>query len=282
VATSERVQELFAQTASVQSGRKVKNKFETAINFNNVSFAYGAERVLQGIQLEIKKGSIVALVGHSGAGKSTIADLVLRFYDPQSGRITIDDEDLRSLDLEAYRKLIGVVSQDSILFNSSVAENIAYPDGEFDQQRVQQAARIANADEFVKGMPEGYQTFIGDRGVLLSGGQKQRITIARAVYHEPQILILDEATSSLDTESERLVQQAIDNVIKKTTAIVIAHRLSTVIHADKIVVMDEGQIADQGKHKELLARCQIYIRLCELQFDTKAQLPEKAEIGRGS
>jgi subfamily B ATP-binding cassette protein MsbA len=279
VATSERVQELFATAASVQSGRIVKNMFETAIKFKNVSFAYGAEHVLQGIQLEIKKGSIIALVGHSGAGKSTIADLVLRFYDPQSGQITIDGEELRNLDLEVYRKLIGVVSQDSILFNSSVAENIAYPGGVFDQGRVEQAARIANAHEFVTGLTAGYQTFIGDRGVLLSGGQKQRITIARAVYHEPQILILDEATSSLDTESERLVQQAIDNVVKKTTAIVIAHRLSTVIHADKIVVMDAGRIVDQGTHKELLGRCQIYIRLCELQFDTKDQLPEKAGNG---
>ncbi len=282
VATSERVQELFAQTASVQNGETVKKKFETAINFKNVSFAYGADKVLQDIELEIKKGSIVALVGHSGAGKSTIADMVLRFYDPQSGQITIDEEDLRSLDLEAYRRLIGVVSQDSILFNSSVAENIAYPDGMFNQTRVEQAARVANAYEFVENLPKGFQTFIGDRGVLLSGGQKQRITIARAVYHQPQILILDEATSSLDTESERLVQQAIDNVIKKTTAIVIAHRLSTVIHADKIVVMDQGRIVDQGKHKELLERCDIYIRLCELQFDTKDQLTEKAGIGSGT
>jgi len=279
VATSERVQELFAQTPSVQSGKIVKDNFETTINFKDVSFAYGAEQVLQNIQLEIKRGSIVALVGHSGAGKSTIADLILRFYDPQSGQITIDGEDLRNLDLEVYRKLIGVVSQDSILFNSSVAENIAYPEGVFDHGRVEQAARVANAHEFVKDLPEGYQTFIGDRGVLLSGGQKQRITIARAVYHEPQILILDEATSSLDTESERLVQQAIDKVIEATTAIVIAHRLSTVVHADKIIVMDQGRIIDQGKHKELLSRCQIYKRLCDLQFGTQGELPEKEESG---
>lgn len=278
VATSERVQELFGQTASIRGGGLFKSKFETAINFKNVSFAYSKENVLRDIELEIRKGSIVALVGHSGAGKSTIADLVLRFYDPQSGEITIDGQDLRGFDLEAYRKLIGVVSQDSILFNASVAENIAYPDGSFDPKRVEQAAHIANADDFIKELPEGHQTFIGDRGVLLSGGQKQRITIARAVYHEPQILILDEATSSLDTQSERLVQQAIDNVIKKTTAIVIAHRLSTVIHADKIVVMDKGRIVDQGRHSELLERCEIYKKLCELQFDTQEKAAETLEL----
>lgn len=266
VATSERVQELFAQTTTVRSGKIVKEKIEDAIVFSDVSFGYGLNEVLHGIDLVIKRGSIVALVGHSGAGKSTIADLVLRFYDPRSGQILIDGQDLRDLDLEKYRKLIGVVSQDSILFNASVAENIAYPHEDFDPQRIEQAARVANADEFVSNLSAGYQTFIGDRGVLLSGGQKQRITIARAVYHQPQILILDEATSSLDTESERLVQQAIDNVIKQTTAIVIAHRLSTVVHADQIVVMDKGRIVDRGRHEELLERCRIYQRLCELQF----------------
>lgn len=267
VATSDRVQQLFGQTTTITSGPLSKTQFESSVKFENVSFAYGTENVLTDIDLEIKRGSVVALVGHSGAGKSTIADLVLRFYDPQSGQVTIDGEDLRGLDLENYRRIIGVVSQDSILFNASVAENIAYPDGVFKSEQVKEAAQIANAAEFIDELSQSYQTPIGDRGVLLSGGQKQRITIARAVYHRPQILILDEATSSLDTQSERLVQDAIDKVIKGTTAIVIAHRLSTVMHADKIVVLDKGQIIDQGRHQELYGRCDLYRNLCDLQFD---------------
>lgn len=271
VATSERVQELFGQTTSIQSGHLKKYRFERSIRFENVTFAYKEDKVIQDLNLEINRGQVTALVGHSGAGKSTITDLVLRFYDPLTGRITIDGEDLRHLDLKTYREMIGVVPQDSILFNASVAENIAYPQTKFDMRAVEQAARIANAEEFIHQLPQQYETLVGDRGVLLSGGQKQRVTIARAVYRQPQILILDEATSSLDTESERLVQKAIDRVIEGTTAIVIAHRLSTVINANKIVVMDAGRIVDQGKHQELLERCEIYQNLCRLQFETAPQ-----------
>lgn len=266
VATSERVQEFFDETALVVSGEVVKAEFAQQISFENVSFSYGPERVLKNVNLNIQRGQMVALVGQSGAGKSTITDLILRFYDPQEGRITVDGVDLRSLDLPTYRRMIGVVSQDSILFNASVAENIAYPEKALDMARVRQAARVANASEFIERLVKGYDALVGDRGVLLSGGQKQRITIARAVYHNPRILILDEATSALDTEAERQVQQAIDNIIKDTTAVVIAHRLSTVIHADNIVVMDEGRIVDQGKHAELYERCKEYKHFCDLQF----------------
>lgn len=275
VATSERVQEFFSETSSVVSGDFLKKDFVDGISFQDVSFAYGVEKVLSNVNFNIRRGQMLALVGESGAGKSTVTDLILRFYDPQNGRITIDDQDLRDLDLLAYRRMIGVVSQDSILFNSSVAHNIAYPDEIPDMKRVGQAAHIANATEFIEKLPDKYGAMVGDRGVLLSGGQKQRITIARAVYHNPRILILDEATSALDTEAERQVQQAIDNIIKDTTAVVIAHRLSTVIHADNIVVMQAGRIVDQGKHAELYERCQEYKHFCDLQFgavDTMKQM----------
>lgn len=275
VATSERVQEFFDETASIVSGEAVKAEFAQQIRFEDVSFSYGPEPVLKNVNLNIQRGQMVALVGQSGAGKSTITDLILRFYDPQEGRITVDGMDLRSLHLSTYRRMIGVVSQDSILFNASVAQNIAYPEKTPDMTRVRQAARVANANEFIEKLVKGYDALVGDRGVLLSGGQKQRITIARAVYHSPRILILDEATSALDTEAERQVQQAIDNIIKDTTAVVIAHRLSTVIHADNIVVMEEGRIVDQGMHRELYERCKEYRHFCDLQFGnngTKADL----------
>ncbi len=282
VATSERVQEFFDERALVTSGDLVKEHFEDEIRFDNVSFAYGIEKVLRNINLSIHKGQMTALVGESGAGKSTITDLILRFYDPQSGQITIDGVDLRSLDLPAYRRMIGVVSQDNILFNSSVAHNIAYPDDVPDMARVRQAAQIANATEFIDKLTDRYDSLVGDRGVLLSGGQKQRITIARAVYHQPRILILDEATSALDTESERQVQEAIDNIIKDTTALVIAHRLSTVIHADNIVVMEAGRVVDQGKHTKLYERCKEYKHFCDLQFGAASSFnPREAQGAQG-
>jgi subfamily B ATP-binding cassette protein MsbA len=266
--SSERVQSLFAEVATVQNGPISKTSFERELAFKNISFSYGNEHVLENVNLEFRKGETTALVGPSGAGKSTLIDLILRFYDPQNGYITLDGLTLPELNLDEYRRMIGVVSQDSILFNAPVAQNIAYPSVEIDMARVRDAARVANAGEFIDGLPQGYETFVGDRGVLLSGGQKQRVTIARAIYNNPQLLILDEATSSLDTESERLVQQAIDKVIESTTAVVIAHRLSTVIHADKIVVLENGRVLDQGKHAGLYERCALYRNLCDLQFET--------------
>jgi subfamily B ATP-binding cassette protein MsbA len=267
MAASERVFELFATQPQVWDGKDEIRNFEDRIRIENVSFAYDTRKVLHQIDLEIQKGSIVALVGPSGAGKSSLADLIMRFYDPAEGRITIDDRDIRTLRQASYRKLFGVVSQEPLLFNATVRENIAYGRDGLTEEDIVYAARIANAHEFIMAeLPQGYDTLVGDRGIRLSGGQRQRVAIARAMAHRPQLLILDEATSSLDSESERLVQQAIDKALHHTTAIVIAHRLSTVVNADKIVVMDQGSIMDQGKHSELLRRCELYQRLCHLQF----------------
>jgi len=267
MAASERVFELFATQPQVQDGKDEIRNFEDRIRIENVSFAYDTRKVLHQIDLEIRKGSIVALVGPSGAGKSSLADLIIRFYDPAEGRITIDGRDIRRLRQASYRKLFGVVSQEPLLFNATVHENIAYGRDGLTKEDIVYAARIANAHEFIMAeLSQGYDTLVGDRGIRLSGGQRQRVAIARAMVHRPQLLILDEATSSLDSESERLVQQAIDKVLHQTTAIVIAHRLSTVVNADKIVVMDQGSIMDQGKHSELLGRCELYQRLCHLQF----------------
>ena len=266
LAASERVMELFSEQPKVSDGADRIMTFEDQLKLENVSFAYDKKKVLEGINLSVFKGEIVAFVGPSGAGKSTLADLILRFYDPTEGSITIDGRDLRTLRQSGYRRLFGVVSQEALLFNATVKENISYGRTEISESDIILAAQIANAHEFVVELPQGYDTFVGDRGIHLSGGQRQRIAIARAVVASPQILILDEATSALDSESEKLVQEAIDRVIENTTAIIIAHRLSTVMHADKIIVLDGGRIIDQGRHSELLQRCAIYRRVCELQF----------------
>jgi ABC-type multidrug transport system fused ATPase/permease subunit len=209
---------------------------------------------------------MVALVGPSGAGKSTLADLVLRLYDPVSGRITMDGRDVRTLRQESYRRLFGVVSQEALLFNASIRDNIAYGRDGLGEADVVRAARIANAHDFIMDFPGGYDTLVGDRGVRLSGGQRQRVAIARAIVGRPFILILDEATSALDSESERLVQQAIERVTQDATSIVIAHRLSTVLHADKIVVLARGGIEAVGRHAELLGSSETYSRLYRIQF----------------
>src|SRR5262249_401704 len=221
---------------------------------------------------EIKKGELVALVGPSGTGKSTLADLVLRFYDPVAGRITIDGRDLRALEPAAYRRLFGVVSQEALLFNATIRENIAYGREGLEEADVAHAARIANAPGFIMEFPDGYETRVGDRGVRVSGGQRQRVAIARAIAGRPDILILDEATSSLDSESERLVQQAIDRVTRGTTTIAIAHRLSTVLHADKIIVLGRSGVEAIGRHADLLAASETYGRLYRLQFN-EAEAP---------
>lgn len=265
-ATIERVYKLLIIQPTVYDGSEPLDGFNESLRFENVSFSYGDETVLKDINFEIKRGQMVALVGPSGAGKSTLTDLLLRFYDPDKGRIEIGGRDIRQLEIIGYRSLFGVVSQENLLFNATVAENIAYGLEIIDLKEVESAAKVANASDFISQLPKRYNTLVGDRGVRLSGGERQRIAIARAVAHKPEILVLDEATSSLDSESEKLVREAIDRVIKNTTALVIAHRLSTVIHADKIVVLDKGVIIDQGTHSELLQRCELYQKLCELQF----------------
>lgn len=244
-----------------------KTNFQNEIEYKNLSFAYQNEvKVLKDINFKIEKGKTIALVGASGGGKSTLADLLPRFYDPQNGGIFIDGTDIKDLNIDSLRGLMGIVTQESILFNDTVFNNIALGiEDKVTQEQVEQAARIANAHEFIKNMEEGYQSIIGDRGQKLSGGQRQRLSIARAVLKNPPIMILDEATSALDTESERLVQQALENLMKNRTSLVIAHRLSTIQHADEILVVDKGEIVERGLHDELLQKMGIYKKLHDMQ-----------------
>ena len=266
LAASSRVNDLFAITPEVPDGAEPISGFEDRITVREISFSYGGERVLDHVSFEIKKGEVVALVGPSGAGKSTLADLILRLYDPGEGAIRIDGRDLRGLQQAGYRRLFGVVSQEALLFNASIRENIAYGREGLTEADIVRAAQIANAHDFIAEFSEGYDTRVGDRGIRLSGGQRQRVALARAIVARPPILVLDEATSSLDSESERLVQEAIDRVIEGTTCLVIAHRLSTVLHADKIIVVDRGGIGAIGRHAELMASNETYARLYRLQF----------------
>jgi subfamily B ATP-binding cassette protein MsbA len=237
------------------------------LRFENVSFEYDPEMpVIRDVSLAIARGQVVALVGPSGAGKSTLVDMIPRFHDPDAGRITIDGVDLRDIRVASLRKLLGIVTQETILFHDTIRANIAYADPEPDFEQVIAAAKAANAHEFIEQARDGYETVIGDRGLRLSGGERQRLSIARAIYRNPEILIFDEATSSLDSESEAKVQQAIDRLVEGRTVVVIAHRLSTVRHADQIVVLERGRVAEVGSHDELLERGATYARLVESQF----------------
>lgn len=242
-----------------------KESFDSDISIKNISFKYEDQYVLKDFSLKIPKGQTVALVGQSGSGKSTIANLLTRFYDVNEGSIEIDGVDIRNVSKKSLRGLMGIVSQDSILFNDTVANNLRLGKPLATEEELQEAAEISNSFEFIKELPEGFETNIGDSGNKLSGGQKQRLSIARAVLKNPPIMILDEATSALDTESERLVQDALENMMKNRTSIVIAHRLSTIQNADEIVVLSKGKIVEQGKHQDLLNKKGVYYNLVEMQ-----------------
>ena len=240
----------------------------TSLNFNNVTFFYpgSTEPALKNINLQIKAGERVAVVGLSGAGKTSLAHLIPRFHDAQQGTITINDHPIQDYTLSSLRSNIGIVSQDPFLFNLSVRDNIGYGQPQIKESTIIQAAQAAYAHDFIMELPQGYDTVIGEKGVKLSGGQKQRLTIARAILKDPSLLILDEATSALDTESERMVQQALDNLMQDRTSLVIAHRLSTILSADRILVMQQGEIISQGTNETLLATCPLYAKLHQLQF----------------
>jgi ATP-binding cassette, subfamily B, bacterial MsbA len=269
LAAAERLFEVLDEPTEQQldRGTRAIDSLNRSIEFDNVSFAYDTEPVLSDISFTACKGAVIALVGASGAGKSTLVDLIPRFYQPTAGRILFDGVDGADITLASLRKLTGIVSQDTVLFNDSVRSNIAYGAGtRFTQPQIEAAARAANAHDFITALPTGYDTVLGERGTRLSGGQRQRLAIARALLVDPPILILDEATSALDTESERLVQEAVDRLLANRTVFVIAHRLSTVTHADVILVLDHGRIVERGTHAELLAERGAYFRLHSLQF----------------
>ncbi len=270
LAAAERVFTLMEEENAITSKPNAihKDTFESGISLENINFRYHEENVLKDFSLQIPKGKTVALVGQSGSGKSTIANLLTRFYDVNEGKITIDNVDIKDMNLHSLRGLMGLVTQDSILFNDTIKANISLGKLDATDYEVIAALKIANAYEFVKDLPEGIYTNIGDSGNKLSGGQKQRLSIARAVLKNPPIMILDEATSALDTESERLVQIALENMMQNRTSIVIAHRLSTIQKADMIVVMQKGKIVEQGNHEELFAKNGTYSKLVSMQsFD---------------
>ncbi len=264
---AERVFALVDRQPELQDGPTLCPPFQTEIRFDNVGFSYQEGiPVLSNVSFSLRYGQTIALVGSSGSGKSTLIDLLVRFYDAGQGVIQFEGQDIRNFSLNSYRSRFGIVSQDAVLFNESIAQNIAFGTESCSQDDIERAARIAHAHDFIQALPQGYNTLVGDRGVLLSGGQRQRIAIARAIAMNPDILVFDEATSALDSESEKIVQAAMNEVLRNRTAVIIAHRLSTIINADSILVFDQGRIVESGNHRELLERGGHYKRLYDIQF----------------
>lgn len=267
IAAGERVLELIDTKSQITDAADALtlNGFNDSITFENVTFAYGDKEVLHNINLKVEKGKTIALVGPSGGGKTTMMDLIPRFIEPQSGKIKVDGHNINQVTMDSLRALMGIVNQESILFNDTIYNNIAFGKPEATPEQVETAARIANAHTFIEQSENGYQTNVGDRGTKLSGGQKQRISIARAVLSNPPIMLLDEATSALDTESEKLVQDALNNLMKNRTSLIIAHRLSTIQNADLIVVLESGNIVEQGTHQQLMQAGGLYRKLIDMQ-----------------
>ena len=275
---TERVKEILYRPVEIEINDdlqgKVKKEIQGDIIFNQVDFSYPSRPdsvILDAVDIKIEKGQKVAIVGQSGGGKSTLIKLLMRFYDVQNGSISVDGTDIRDYDLTTFRTAIGLVPQDIILFGGSIRENLLYGNPDASEQEIVEAAKQANCWEFISSFQEGLDTVVGDRGVKLSGGQKQRVAIARTILKDPKILLLDEATSSLDAESEKVVQDAINNLMKDRTAIIVAHRLATIRDVDKIYVLANGQVAESGSHNELIQKDQgIYKNLANLQFNLKA------------
>lgn len=272
---AKRVFSVLDRTPTVKDGNIKAEGFENEIRVDNLTFAYeNNSPVIKNADITLPKSRKIAFVGPSGSGKSTMLDLIIRFYDPDTGSIKIDGRDIRDLNIESYRSMFGIVAQESMLFNDTVANNISfgYPDATMDE--IIEAAKISNAYDFIINLPDGFDTVIGDRGVLLSGGEKQRVSIARALVRNPKIIVFDEATSSLDSESEKVVQEAINTSLKDRSAIIVAHRLATIIDCDEIIVFDQGEIVERGTHSELLANNKVYRKLYEIQF-TRKELGEE-------
>ena len=272
VAAAERVFRVMDEPVAIKDrpGARKLSGVREGVRFENVTFAYEPDKpVLRGFDLDIPAGRAVALVGPSGAGKSTVAQLLPRFWDVQGGRVTVDGVDVRDLELRSLRGVLGLVTQETVLFNTTVRANIAYGQERVDEDKLRACTRAAFAEEFILEFPDGYDTVIGEAGVRLSGGQRQRLAVARALYKDPPILILDEATSALDAEAEGIVQRALENLMKGRTTLVIAHRLATVRNADVIAVMENGRVVEQGTHAELLATGGVYARLANMQGITE-------------
>ncbi len=272
IAAGERVLKLIDEKPAITDQKEpiLLKSFEDSITFKDVHFTYGEKDVLKGINFKVPKGKTIALVGPSGGGKSTLMDLIPRFLEVSEGQLLIDGNDIKKIQMESLRSHIGIVNQESILFNESIRNNIAFGSPNATLEEVEKAAKIANAHDFIIKAPKGYDTNMGDRGVKLSGGQKQRVCIARAILKNPSILLLDEATSALDTESEKLVQDALNQLMKNRTTLVIAHRLSTIQSADWIIVLDNGKIVEEGTHQSLLLNEGVYRKLVEMQEFTTA------------